>query len=60
MQVTNRIRDKIKPQAIQVTPASASLRQVTHLYQISVTNTHANTLFLRLSSSITRTMTPTP
>ncbi len=59
MQATDRIRDRIKPQAIQATPASASMRQVTHSYQRPVTNTCANTSFLRLSSSIIRIMTPT-
>ena len=60
MQATDRIRDRIKPQATRATPASASMRQVTHPYQRPVTNTRANTSFLRLSSSITGTMTPTP
>ncbi len=32
MQAIDRIRDRIKPQATRATPASASIRQVTHLY----------------------------
>ncbi len=60
MQATDRIRDRIKPQATRATPASASMRQVTHPYQRPVTNTRANTSFSHLSSSITGTMTPTP
>ncbi len=59
MQATDKIRDRIKPQATQATPASNFMRQVTHPYQRPVTNTRANTLFSCLSSSITGTMTPT-
>ena len=59
MQATNRIRDRIKPQAIQATPVSAFMRQVTHPYQRPVTNIRANISFSCLSSSITGIITPT-
>ncbi len=60
MQATDRIRDRIKPQTIPATPASTSMRQVTHPYQRPVTNTHTNISFLRLSISITGIMKSTP
>ncbi len=59
MQTTDRIKDRIKPQATQAIPASASMRQVTHPYQRPVTNTYANISFLHLSSSIMGTITST-
>ena len=60
MQVIDRIKDRIKPQAIRAIPVSASMRQVTHPYQRPVTNTRTNTLFSRLFNSIMGTITPTP
>ena len=56
MQAIDKIRDRIKPQTIGATPASASMRQVIYFYQRQVTNTRANTSFLRLFSSITGTI----
>ena len=60
MQATDRMKDRINPQAIQATPALATMRQVTRSYQRPVTNTHANILFLGLSNSIIGIMTPMP
>ena len=60
MQATDRIKDRIKLQAIQAIPTLASMREITHPYQRPVTNTHTHTLFSRLFSPITGTMTPTP
>ena len=58
MQATDRIRDKIKP--LQSTQTSALIYSSTKTYQVSVTNSCANTSFSRLFSSITVTVTPTP
>lgn len=60
MQIKNRIKDRTKPLAIQAILASVSIREVTCPYQKPVTNTHANTSFLRLLSFIIVTMTSTP
>ena len=60
MQATDRIRDRTKSQTTRTTSASASIRPVVPPYQRSVTNTHANIPFSRLSSFTMRTMTPTP
>ncbi len=59
MQATDRIKDRTKPQATQITPVSVSIKEVAHQYQRPVINTHANTSFSHLFSSIMRTMTPT-
>lgn len=55
MQTPDKIRDRSKFQNIQ-TLASASIRPFALLNQRSVTNTCTNTSFLRLLSSIMKTM----
>ena len=57
MQVTNGIRDKTKP--TQTTSTPVSIKPVAISYQQPITNTSANTSFLRLLSSIPGAITPT-
>ena len=58
IQATDRIRDKIK--LLQSTQTSAPIYSSTKTYQVPVTNNCTNTSVSRLSSFITRTVTPTP
>ena len=58
MQAIDKIRDRTKPLQLTKTPASIFLN--TKIYQVPVTNSCTNIFFSRFSSSIIKTVTPTP
>ena len=58
MKATDRIRNKTN--LLRSTQISASIYSRTKTYQVPIINTRANTLFFRLSSSITGIITATP
>ena len=58
MQATDRIRDRTKH--LRSTQTSAPTYSSTKTYQVPVTNSRANTSFFRFSSSIMKTVMPTP
>ena len=58
IQAIDRIKDRTK--LLQSTQTSAPTYSSTKIYQMPITNSCANLSFCRLSSSIMRTVTPTP
>ena len=58
MQIIDRIRDRTK--FLQLTQFSVSTYPRIQTYQVSITNSCANTFFSCLSSFIMGTVTPTP